>query len=151
METLGSLVDKLTIEKIRISKLYDARESLNSTIEQKVITDKMDIVSGKIGHLKQEINELFIRPVALADDKIKFYKHEKPSDLTKVNSIGALIYNLADTNLELWKLEDIRRDKEKYKPEERLAAADNISTLNRMRNDCIDKINHTFIDLIAKK
>ncbi|MFO8055875.1 MAG: DUF4254 domain-containing protein [bacterium] len=55
-------------------------------------------------------------------------------------TLGSLIDKLTIANIRLWHLEDVRRDRN-LPDEDRLAAADAISEVNKQRNDLIDEID----------
>ena len=52
-----------------------------------------------------------------------------------------ILYKLYQRHSELWDLEDKRRDTETNQPDERLAAADRVSIVNKKRNDLVEQID----------
>lgn len=57
-----------------------------------------------------------------------------------METLGGLIDKLAIANIRLWHLEDRRRNRS-LSDAERLAAADAVATVNRLRNDLVSEIN----------
>ena len=55
-------------------------------------------------------------------------------------NIIEVIYKLYQRHLELWELEDVRRDKTKTDVS-RLAAADKVSVVNKKRNDLVEQLD----------
>jgi len=144
METLGSLMDKLSIESMRISEMR----------QREVHEELIEGVSDKIRNLKLEIDGYIsaaIRgDVPLEEPKFKIYKNEKAAG-DSLNTVSEAMSRLIEANHSLWKLEDLRRDKINYSDEERLAAADEIGTWNRVRNDAMDAINSNLAAMISQK
>lgn len=140
METVGSLVDKISIAKIRQSK---AAEAGNRDIEIKAMA--------QVNDLELELDELIDKIAAgsvtrIREDKNKIYHGEKTTNIQIAESIGKNIELLFVANLTLWNLEDLRRDKT-LSDADRLLAADNVSVYNKIRNEKMDKIN----ELIEQK
>ena len=144
METLGSLMDKLSIETTRVKDMR-GREVPQELIEK---------VENKINNLKSEINDYIgaaIRgDVPLEEPKFKIYKNEDASGDNLITVADAMS-RLIEANQTLWNLEDKRRDKKNFTDQERLAAADSIGTWNRVRNDAMDAINSNLAAMISKK
>ena len=155
METMGSLIDKLTIEKIRFTKLSELAKS-QSAVKRKVTLEKTAVVTEKVNDLKDEIDTYYYALASgtmkgkVKDDKIKVYTNEKPSNLTDLRGFADVIDTLFSANLKLWELEDMRRDPIMPDPI-RLNCADEVGKYNRIRNDCMDKINSMIHESIYKK
>ncbi len=132
METLGSLVDKLSIAQIRYSK----------TSNPEVLTQCNNLVCEIDSYLYTALKG----EIPLEEPKYKSYFGESKSELGS-SQIGLTISKLMETNLRLWDLEDKRRDKN-ISDTERLAACDEVAVKNRLRNDCMDKINHMLKELL---
>jgi hypothetical protein len=82
-ETLGSLIDKLTIANIRLWHLEDLRRDLSlSDAKRLQAADKIAIVNGERNDLMDEIDQylyLALRgKVKLRAPKVKIYKEFKP-------------------------------------------------------------------------
>jgi predicted DNA-binding ribbon-helix-helix protein len=144
METLGSLMDKLSIETIRLQK------TKLSEVPEEMIKN----IQNKVENLKSEIDSYIVEAirgnVPLEEPKFKFYKNEKPAG-DKFNTISEAMARLVEANYTLWNMEDKRRDKQNFTDAERLACADEIATWNRIRNDSMDAINAKLTMMISKK
>ena len=143
-ETLGGLIDKYTIAKIRLMNLMVVKKNVN-------IKSKIKIVENQCESLSKEINDyLFLaihKNIELEEPKVKFYKNEKDNDINEFKSIGVAVSNLFDANKTLWDLEDKRRTLT-IPDAERLKACDDVSYWNKKRNHCIDTINFMFSEMV---
>jgi hypothetical protein len=82
-ETLGSLVDKLTIANIRLWHLEDLRRDLSLPDARRLqAADKIAVVNGERNDLMDEIDEYLYKAfrgkVKLRAPKVKIYKEFKP-------------------------------------------------------------------------
>lgn len=133
-ETLGSLVDKLSIKNIR---LYNLKK------EEKKNRKKIDIVQSQRRDLINEMNEFLARAlkgrVRLRDQKIKLYRQARVQEKLP-GMLGALVNQLCERNMELWHLEDEAR-----RPDVSDAhigrVKRKIDIANQNRNDLIDRID----------
>ena len=129
--TVGYLLDLLIINEVRKEKL--AAEG-NENI-------KVDL-NRQNGHLLREIGRYLLeisegqRPGVFA--KHKNYDKEVVEPETE-NLIEA-IYKLYRRHTELWELEDLRRDRARN-DKVRLAAADQVSMVNKKRNDLVEQVD----------
>ena len=143
METLGSLIDKYAINKIRHSKYS----------EGDVDPSKLASIEGVSVSLRSEIDEYLARAVTgeipLEELKNKLYNTNYYQD-QKFESISEVIDKLFGANLTLWNLEDQRRDKS-LADDVRLKICDEVSTVNGLRNNCMDEINKNLSELINFK
>jgi len=143
METLGSLIDKYAINKIRHSKYS----------EGDVDPSKLASIEGVSVSLRSEIDEYLARAVTgeipLEEPKNKLYNTNYYQD-QKFESISEVIDKLFGANLTLWNLEDQRRDKS-LADDVRLKICDEVSTVNGLRNNCMDEINKNLSELINFK
>lgn len=137
-ETVGSLIDKITIARIRTHKAkeygrFDMHESANN--QRIALQNELDslINNIKLGIAKNPVEE-----------KLKLYKGQADNELS-IRTFGQLISDLFDANLKLWELEDFRRDKNNS-DSDRLCACDEVSQYNKDRNKCIDEINLIMCD-----
>ena len=60
-----------------------------------------------------------------------------------------ILYKLYQRHSELWDLEDQRRDTSKS-DEERLAAADTVSVVNKKRNDLVEQVDKVIVKDLKK-
>ena len=134
--TVGYLFDLLIINEVRKKKLR--LTSKDST--------KCDLINQN-GHLWREIGRYLLevadgkRPGTFA--KHKSYDEDVNEPLEE--NIIEIIYKLYQRHLELWELEDVRRDKTKT-DRGRLVAADRVSVVNKKRNDLVEQLDKNISD-----
>ena len=140
-ETLGSLVDKLSIKNLRIWHLEEALEKNSGSEELKA---KRDLADKQRQNLVEEINGFLVAAlqgeVCIRDEKIKMYTNTNVSSSDSVKKLGEAVSELAFRNIKLWHCEDeVRRtdleDSEIVKIKRR------IDTTNQERNDLMDKVD----------
>ena len=140
-ETLGSLVDKLSIKNLRIWHLEEALEKDSGSEELKA---KRDLADKQRQNLVEEINGFLVAAlqgeVCIRDEKIKMYTNTNVSSSDSVKKLGEAVSELAFRNIKLWHFEDeVRRmdleDSEIVKIKRR------IDTTNQERNDLMDKVD----------
>jgi hypothetical protein len=154
VETLGSLVDKLTIKDIREFHLRQMLEDKDNKFPKNEFKKKLEVLSDQKSALKQEIDDFIILAskgkTILKDEKLKLYNAVKDiGRIPKTKSLGGAISGLAQKNLELWHLEDEARRKDvnlSYIGEVKRK----IDLTNQQRNDFIDKIDELFERKIKK-
>ena len=130
--TVGYLLDLLIINEVRKEKLANELEP-----EIKHDLDKQN------GFLLRELGRYLI---AVSDGKRPgiFSKHknyDKSVGKNENTNLIEVLYTLYSRHSELWDLEDKRRDTETNQPDERLAAADQVSIVNKKRNDLVEQID----------
>jgi hypothetical protein len=140
-ETLGSLVDKLSIKNLRIWHLEEALEKDSGSEELKA---KRDLADKQRQNLVEEINGFLVAAlqgeVCIRDEKIKMYTNTNVSSSDSIKKLGEAVSELAIRNIKLWHCEDeVRRadlaDSEIVKIKRR------IDTTNQERNDLMDKVD----------
>jgi hypothetical protein len=140
-ETLGSLVDKLSIKNLRIWHLEEALEKDSGSEELKA---KRDLADKQRQNLVKEINGFLVAAlegeVCIRDEKIKMYTNTNVSSSDSIKKLGEAVSELAFRNIKLWHCEDdVRRtdlaDSEIVKIKRR------IDTTNQERNDLMDKVD----------
>ena len=140
-ETLGSLVDKLSIKNLRIWHLEEVLEKDSDSEESKA---KRDLADKQRQNLVQEINDFLVAAlqgeVCIRDEKIKMYTNTNVSSSDSIKKLGEAVSELAFRNIKLWHCEDeVRRtdlaDSEIVKIKRR------IDTTNQERNDLMDKVD----------
>ena len=140
-ETLGSLVDKLSIKNLRIWHLEEVLEKDSDSEELKA---KRDLANKQRQNLVQEINGFLFAAlrgeVCIRDEKIKMYTNTNVSSSDSIKKLGEAVSELAFRNIKLWHCEDeVRRtdlaDSEIVKIKRR------IDTTNQERNDLMDKVD----------
>ncbi len=152
-ETLGSLVDKLSIKNLRLWHLDELLEK-ESGAPAKIneLKAKRELVLKQSQDLMDEINGFFAAAlegkVKIRDEKIKMYdnKNVKPTDAIK--ELGLAISELSLRNIRCWHLEDeVRR--EDLPDSEIVQLKRRIDATNQERNDLMDKVDE-ILDKEAK-
>ena len=150
-ETLGSLVDKLSIKNLRIWHLEEALEKDSDSEELKA---KRDLADKQRQSLVQEINGFLVAAlqgeVCIRDEKIKMYTNTNVSSSDSIKKLGEAVSELAFRNIKLWHCEDeVRRtdlaDSEIVKIKRR------IDSTNQERNDLMDKVDEILQDQSERK
>ena len=139
--TVGYLLDLLIINEVRKEKLADS-------LEDNIVHD----LDKQNGFLLREIGRYLLE---ISDGKRpgKFAKHksyDKNIGEDESSNLIEIIFKLYCRHSELWDLEDKRRDTETNQPDERLSAADQVSIVNKKRNDLVEQIDK-IIDTDLKK
>lgn len=131
MDTVGTLIDKITIAEKRLEVCDDneVEFSIKQQIGWMLLEIAHSIIDGYSGS----------RPLSFKKHKV-YDKSIKDFAGQSVIGITGHIQNLKEYNHKLWELEDIRRDKT-LSDMERLEAADEVSVFNKKRNDCMDNID----------
>ena len=142
-ETLGSLVDKLSIKNLRIWHLDEALEQKNAS-DFAELKARRDLADKQRQNLVNEINDFLVSAfkgeVCIRDEKIKLYANTNVSSSESIKKLGEAVSELAIRNIKLWHCEDeVRRtdlaDVEIVKIKRR------IDTTNQERNDLMDKVD----------
>ena len=133
MDTIGSLVDKLSILEIRKDHTKDPESIrvLNETAER--LKNEINDIMGRV--LNGQISDEW----TIRQPKFKNYAHQD-NKIEKSEGLAKVIQNLVQANIQLWNIEDTRRDKS-LPDNVRLEAADQISVWNKKRNDAMDNID----------
>jgi len=148
-ETLGSLVDKLTIKEIRGYHIQEMIENRDGKFSAQELASKLDLLGRQKKDLIDEINTYVTKALAqedmvLRDEKIKLYNARDVMDsIGAVAGMGEAVSGLTQKNLELWHLEDEARRTDvnlEYIGEIKRK----IDPVNQQRNDFIDKIDELF-------
>jgi hypothetical protein len=140
-ETLGSLVDKLSIKNLRIWHLEEALEKDSKSEELK---GKRDLADKQRQNLVQEINGFLVAAlqgeVCIRDEKIKMYTNTNVSSSDSMKKLGQAVSELAFRNIKLWHFEDeVRRTD--LADSEIVEIKRRIDTTNQERNDLMDKVD----------
>ncbi len=143
-ETLGSLVDKLSIKSIREFHLQEMRGAKNKRFSLRQLEVKLKILQRQKKFLLKEIEEFITaapyRKAVLKDEKLKLYNRPQKSKLNRSVSLSEAMDALTRKNLQLWHLEDeARRKNLSLSSVGRIKRK--IDIANQQRNDLIDKID----------
>ena len=142
-ETLGSLLDKLTIVKLKQWHSEDplAQESLLKQESQ----------------LQAEVTEFIGAAVAgeiplerLTFKAHKVYKKEGNQVVEVSGTIGSVFSQLSDVNCRLWHEQEKVYEFHTVAPEKKDQVVKNLAILNLERNKCIDAIDREFQSLVVK-
>lgn len=143
-ETLGMLCDKLTIVKL---KQYHAEDD-----------QKLKSLAIQASQLQKEIDDFTALAISgsIPKEKLTFAANkvfkEQGNEVPEISgSIGSIFSQLADVNCRLWHEVEKGYDIENIP----VAGKDNLikqlAILNLERNQCIDKIDLKFLELIETK
>ena len=134
--TVGYLLDLLIINEVR-------KKKLGVTLEDNIKYD----LKNQNGYLLREIGK-YLLEIAEGNRPGTFAKHKSyDEDVNEPieENIIEVIYKLYQRHLELWELEDVRRDKTKTDGS-RLEAADKVSVVNKKRNDLVEQLDKNIND-----
>ncbi len=140
-ETLGSLCDKLTIIKL---KQYHTEEK-----------QRLESLNNQEKSLKFEI-DVFLNDAILGNipiDKLSFsankvYKKEGNETQDIKGSIAEVFSKLAEVNCLLWHEQEKVYEFEKVPDEQKNEVVKKLAILNLERNQCMDEINNTLIEIV---
>jgi hypothetical protein len=144
-ETLGSLVDKLSIKSLRYWHLDESiqKEDISDT-KTKELKAKLDLVNSQRQELRDEIDAFLVAALAgdvkICDEKVKLYYNTNVSSFDNVNKLGEAVSQLAVRNNRMWHLEDeVRR--EDLPDSEIVQLKRRIDQTNQERCDLVDKVD----------
>ncbi|MDP8253126.1 MAG: DUF4254 domain-containing protein [Candidatus Kaelpia aquatica] len=147
-ETLGSLIDKLTIKSIREFYIKRMLQSKKAKFSKCQLKTKIEMLRKQKKFLLKEIEEFIAEAskgrVVLRDEKLKLYN--KPHLIGKIGNIDSVskaINGLTKKNLELWNLEDEAR-REDVSLSYIGSIKKKIDVTNQQRNDLIDRTDDLF-------
>lgn len=144
-ETLGSLVDKLSIKNLRIWHLDEALEDKDLSVSnQQELKAKRDLADRQRQELAQEIDGFLDAAlkgeVRIRDEKIKMYTNTNVSSSDAIKALGDAVSELSYRNIKLWHLEDeVRRTD--LSDAMIVQTKRKIDTTNQERNDLMDKVD----------
>ena len=138
--TVGYLLDLLIINEVR-------KEKLAAQLDGDVKND----LNRQNGYLLREIGRYILeisenkRPAVFAKHK----NYDKEVVEPETENLMEIIHRLYQRHTDLWELEDIRRDRS-ANDKIRLPAADQVSVVNKQRNDLVEMIDRVIrCDLMA--
>ena len=148
-ETLGSLVDKLSIKNLRIWHLDEALEDEGAPASKRQeLQAKRDLADSQRQELAKEIDGFLgaaLRgEVRIRDEKIKMYTNTNVSSSEAIKELGRAVSELANRNIKIWHLEDeVRRTD---LPDATIVQTKRkIDTTNQERNDLMDKVDEILL------
>ena len=138
--TVGYLLDLLIINEVRKEKLADELD-----VDVKNDLDKQNgFYLREIGRYLLEISD-GKRPGKLAKHKNYDRNIEEPEN----NNLIDVLYKLYQRHSTLWDLEDKRRDKREL-DNIRLSYCDEVSVVNKKRNDLVEQVDKIVNDSLKK-
>ena len=153
-ETLGSLVDKLTIKDLRefyIRQLLHDKK--RKKFSRKELKNKLKILKSQKMSLASELEDFIVKAikgkVIITDDKLKLYNKPGIARIGKLKGVSSGIDKLAKKNIELWHLEDEARRRD-VSDAYIGRVKKKIDKANQERNDLIDAIDYLFKRHIKK-
>ena len=153
-ETLGSLIDKLSIKNLRYWHLDEDSQARDASDPQnQELIDKMDLVDRQRKELLEEIdvflNSALAGEVRIRDEKVKLYKNLNVTSADDVNHLGEAVSKLAMSNIKLWHLEDeVRR--EDLPDTDIVKTKRKIDTNNQERNNFMDKVDEILENFVKQ-
>ena len=153
-ETLGSLIDKLSIKNLRYWHLDEAAQARDaSDLQKQELMDKMELVDRQRKELLEEIDVFLSSALAgevrIRDEKVKLYKNLNVTSAEDVNHLGEAVSKLAMSNIKLWHLEDeVRR--EDLPDADVVKTKRKIDTNNQERNNFMDKVDEILEDFVKQ-
>ena len=153
-ETLGSLIDKLSIKNLRYWHLDEDSQARDASDPQKQeLMAKMELVDRQRKELLEEIdvflNSALAGEVRIRDEKVKLYKNRNVTSAEGVNNLGEAVSKLAMSNIKLWHLEDeVRR--EDLPDTDIVKTKRKIDTNNQERNNFMDKVDEILENFVKK-
>jgi len=144
-ETLGSLIDKLSIKNLRywhLDEVIQARDVSDTQVEE--LKAKMELVDCQRKELLDEIDAFLSAAlkgeVRIRDEKVKLYKNLNVVSSDGLNQLGEAVSELAMSNIKIWHLEDeVRRDD--LTDSKIVKTKRSIDTTNQERNNLMDKVD----------
>lgn len=140
-ETLGMLCDKLTIVKLK--QYHTEEEQKSASLNNQAIQLQEEIDE----YVSNAVNgNIPLAKLTFASNKV--FKKEGNEVAEAKGNMGALFSQLAAVNCELWHEVEKGYDIENVPVEKKDKIVKRLAVLNLERNNCIDAIDQTFVDLI---
>lgn len=144
-ETLGSLIDKLSIKNLRywhIDEVIQSKDESDPQIAE--LKAKRELVDSQRKELSEEIDGFLGAALAgevrIRDEKVKLYKNLNVASSDGLSALGKAVSQLAMSNIKIWHLEDeVRR--EDLPDSEIVKTKRSIDSNNQERNNLMDKVD----------
>jgi hypothetical protein len=153
-ETLGSLIDKLSIKNLRYWHLdEDSQARVASDPQKQELMAKMELVDRQRKELLEEIDAFLTSALAgkvrIRDEKVKLYKNLNVTSAEDLKNLGEAVSKLAMSNIKLWHLEDeVRR--EDLPDIDVVKIKRTIDTNNQERNNFMDKVDEILENFVKQ-
>jgi len=144
-ETLGSLCDKLSIVKLKQYHCDSEQKAQSLLLQESQLVQEMDsFLAGAVS------GAIPVERLTFSANKV--YK-QTGNELSPVpeNSIGLAFSELAKVNGDLWHEQEKVYDFEAVPAEKKNEVVKQLALLNLRRNQCIDAIDKTLVQLIQGK
>ena len=143
-ETLGSLLDKLTIVKLKQWHSEDptAQESLKRQ-EAQLQVEITDFIGAAVA------GDIPIERLTFKANKV--FKKEGNQVSEVIGDIGVVFSQLSEVNCRLWHEQEKVYEFHTVEPDQKDIVVKNLAILNLERNKCIDAIDRQFQRLVADK
>ena len=140
-ETLGMLCDKLTIVKLKQYHSVDQDRLDSLAVQSEQLQEEIDLYIGDVITGK-------IPPSKLSFVSNKVFKPEGNETAEILGSIGEVFNQLAETNCNLWHVQEKVYEFHTVPAEEKDLVVKKLALLNLERTKCIDTINSVFESLV---
>ncbi|PIQ99872.1 MAG: hypothetical protein COV66_09720 [Nitrospinae bacterium CG11_big_fil_rev_8_21_14_0_20_45_15] len=154
-ETLGSLVDKVSIKNLRIWHMDEAiatKDPGDPALEE--LKAKRDLAARQNQDLIDEANAFFVDALAgkvkIRDEKLKLYQNRNVQSSDGIKELGEAISELAWRNIKLWHLEDEARRTD-LPDADIVKVKRGIDATNQERNNLMDKVDEILFNHVNKK
>jgi hypothetical protein len=140
-ETLGSLCDKLTVVKLKQWHTDDAHRLQSLGLQETQLRQELDdfVASAVAGRIPVE-------RLTFAANKI--FKQEGNRVDPVGGTVGEVFSQLAAVNCELWHEQEHVYDFESVPVEMKDKVVKQLAILNLRRNECIDRIDRSFREMV---
>lgn len=147
-ETLGSLIDKLTIKDLREYHIREMLERSDAKFTKAELEEKLELLATQKQEMQAEIDAFIVLAmkgdIPVRDDKLKIYnKRDHMGNTGGTTRMSGAIEGLIQANTTLWHLEDEAR-REDVEIEYIGRIKQKIDITNQRRNDFIDLIDQLF-------
>lgn len=143
-ETLGTLIDRLTIVKLKQWHCEDSKKSESLQFQEEQLQEE-------INNFVEESLSGQIPTERLVFQSNKLYKKEQFNpEISITGNLGQVISNLAEVNCRLWHEQEKVYNFEKVPVDEKDNVINSIATLNLERNKCIEEIDLNFKQKISE-
>ena len=154
-ETLGSLIDKLSIKNLRYWHLEEAIQEKGAADPQaQELKAKLELVDRQRQELLNEVDAFLAAALAgevkICDEKVKLYNNPNARPVGNLDKLGEAVSELAMRNIRIWHLEDeVRRTD--LPDAEVVRVKRKIDTNNQERNNYMDKVDEILSNVVEKK
>jgi len=144
-ETLGSLCDKLSVVKLKQYHCDSEQKAQSLLLQESQLVQEMDLFLADAAS-----GAIPVERLTFSANKV--YK-QAGNELSSVpeNSIGQAFSELSKVNCDLWHEQEKVYEFEAVPTEKKNEVVKQLALLNLRRNQCIDAIDRTLVQLIQQK